>query len=90
MLNFIIALLIALMPATYPESLVVTETTEHSMTCEPLGLYQSNDHSIEYIIHEAPEDIEVGDILSVTMDSQKTEGIWDDRVVNWQYSGYIF
>lgn len=92
MLNLIIALMLSVIlssPQSYADSVVIVETGSDYMLVEPLGLYQSDYHEIQYTINHDPEDLFVGDILSVTMSDNGTTGIRDDLVIEYRYSGWI-
>ena len=93
MFNLFVALLLSVafsvVPVEYHNSVVITETDNDYMIVEPLGLYQSGYHDIQYRIDKDPEDLLAGDVLSVTMSDNGTNDIRDDSVIEYRYSGWI-
>lgn len=68
-------------PEIYPTTLEVISITDSQMICETAS-------GIIYTISES-EDMVVGDLVAVIMNTNGTENtILDDYVVSWRYSGY--
>lgn len=93
MFNLLVALLLSVafsvVPQEYHDSVVITETGNDYMIVEPLGLYQSGYHDIQYRIDNDPEDLFIGDVLSVVMSDNGTDDIRDDSVIEYRYTGWI-
>ena len=93
MFNLFVTLLLSVafsvVPQEYSNSVVITETGNDYMIVEPLGLYQSGYHDIQYRIHKDPEDLFIGDVLSVVMSDNGTDDISDDSVIEYRYTGWI-
>lgn len=65
----------------YPDTMVVTEATDEYMVFEDAN---GNRH----FVNEPAEDMEIGDFVSVLMDKNGTDIVYDDTIVDWKYSGF--
>ena len=67
----------------YPETAIVTETNQETdiVTVETM-----NGNRFEFY---GVEDYTTGDIVSMIMNSNKTEAVTDDIILSVKYSGYI-
>lgn len=87
--TLLLSVAFSVVPQEYHDSVVITDAGNGYMIVEPLGLYQSGTHDISYRIDKDPEDLFVGDVLSVVMSDNGTENIRDDSVIEYRYSGWI-
>jgi len=65
----------------YPVTLRITETSETNFKAE-------TSTGIEYTIQNPPEDLNVGEVVSVLMYDNKTENVLDDIPVKVKYSAF--
>lgn len=67
----------------YPETAIITETNQEA---DLVTVQTLNGNLFQF---EGIEDYQTGDIVSMIMDSNKTEVVTDDIILSVKYSGYI-
>lgn len=67
----------------YPETAIITETNQEA---DIVTVQTFNGNLFQFY---GIEDYQAGDIVSMIMDSNKTEAVNDDIILSVKYSGYI-
>ena len=66
---------------TYPQTFIVTDTTDDILTLETFTGHTFQAYGVE--------DYMVGDMVAAIMDDNGTDNITDDIILQLRYSGYV-